>query len=55
MDYKNWYICKLIGNGAFAKVYLVKHVTIDKTGEKVTNYYAMKAINKNNIKDASYV
>lgn len=25
MDYENWYITNLIGSGAFAKVYLVKH------------------------------
>ena len=42
MDYKNWYICKLIGNGAFAKVYLVKHVTVDEVyGEVNVKYYAI--------------
>ena len=56
MDYKNWYICKLIGSGAFAKVYLVKHVTKDKeSGEEITKYFAMKAISKKNIQDASYI
>jgi serine/threonine protein kinase len=56
MDYKNWYICKLIGNGAFAKVYLVKHVTVDEVyGEVKVNYYAMKSISKSNIEDASFI
>ena len=29
MDYKNWYIQNLIGKGAYANVYLVKHIEID--------------------------
>ena len=33
MDYQNWYIINLIGNGAFAKVFLVKHKEIDENGE----------------------
>ena len=35
----------LIGDGAYAKVYLVKHFVKDrKTGEESTQHYAMKAI-----------
>lgn len=49
-DYENWRICNLIGNGAYAKVYQVKHMrtTGNVTQEKT---YAMKAIKKNRVKD----
>ena len=55
MDYENWEILKVIGQGAFAKVYLVKHCvpqTPDsKSGRKSneTKYYAMKAIKKSRV------
>jgi serine/threonine protein kinase len=50
IDCDNWTICKLIGCGAFAKVFLVRHNKTDKdTGEQTREYYAMKRIKKSNI------
>jgi hypothetical protein len=37
MDYENWYIDKMIGNGAYAQVFLVKHISVcPKTGGPIT-------------------
>ena len=54
MDYENWEILKVIGQGAFAKVYLVKHNvprTPDSKGSSKleAKYYAMKAIKKSRV------
>lgn len=48
MDYENWMVCRLIGKGAFAKVYLVKHLM---DGGK---YYAMKCIKKSMVMDKCF-
>jgi serine/threonine protein kinase len=56
MDYKNWYIQNLIGQGAYANVYLVKHIEIDMdTGQRITKSYAMKSINKLKVLDKKYM
>ena len=44
-------MCRLIGNGAFAKVYLVKK----KIDEDEFEYYAMKSINKGTVKQDKFV
>ena len=49
-DYENWFICSLIGQGAFAKVYLVR-----RTIGLSNRFYAMKAIKKSTIKDPVFV
>jgi len=54
MGYQNWYICSLIGTGAFAKVYQVKMVN-EIDGVLVEKYYAMKAIKKSKILDSQFV
>ena len=56
MDYNNWYIQNLIGKGAYANVYLVKHKEVDSTtGQMHTKAYAMKSINKLKVKDKKYM
>ena len=47
MDDENWVILKVIGQGAFAKVYLVKHC-VPRSSEP-PKYYAMKAIKKSRV------
>ena len=44
IDHEAWNVCKVIGQGAFSKVLLVKH-----KNEKEEKYYAMKSIRKSNI------
>jgi serine/threonine protein kinase len=51
MDYENWMVCRLIGKGAFAKVYLVKHLIEDGSESK---YYAMKCIKKSMVMDKCF-
>jgi serine/threonine protein kinase len=51
MDYQKWMVCKLIGKGAFAKVYLVKHLIDDGN---ITRYYAMKCIKKSMVMDKCF-
>lgn len=55
MDYENWYIDKMIGNGAYASVYLVKHISKDPQtmGPKV-QYFAMKCIKKSLVRESKY-
>ena len=40
MDYENWYIWNLLGNGAYAKVYLVTKNPRD--GKPLIKHFAMK-------------
>ena len=47
MDYENWMVIHLIGQGAFAKVFLVKHVVTQK-------YFAMKCIKKSMVMDKCF-
>ena len=42
-DYLNWFISKLIGAGAYANVYLVKHIEIQDEVASLKPY-AMKTI-----------
>ena len=55
MDYENWYIDKKIGNGAYAQVFLVKHVSkcSETCGPKI-KYYAMKSIKKSIVQESKY-
>lgn len=48
IDYQNWYVIKLLGQGAIAKVFLVARLfkVDDKSQIK---YYAMKIQNKSDI------
>lgn len=56
MDYENWYIQNLIGKGAYANVYFVKHIeTDDETAQLRTKAYAMKSINKLKVTDRKYI
>jgi serine/threonine protein kinase len=55
MDYENWYITNLIGSGAFAKVYLVKHKEKDENGELQIKHYAMKCIHKFKVANHKFV
>lgn len=55
MDYQNWYICNLLGNGAYAKVYLVKQVMKNpRDGKPLVKHYAMKQIRKSLVSDAKF-
>ena len=45
IDYENWYVIKLLGQGAVAKVFLVAHYYTQKD-EKITKFYAMKIQSK---------
>ena len=55
MDYENWYISNLIGSGAFAKVYLVKHKEENENGECQIKHYAMKCIHKSKVTTGKFV
>ena len=49
MDYENWMVYNVIGKGAFAKVYLVRHLA-----EHTQEFYAMKAIKKSLVMDKCF-
>lgn len=52
MDYENWMIYSVIGRGAFAKVFLVRHCfPVDGQEQK---FYAMKAIKKSLVMDKCF-
>jgi len=46
LDFENWYIRKLIGQGAYGKVYLVTHKTIVGKSKHVSKDYALKIYKK---------
>jgi serine/threonine protein kinase len=47
LDFDNWTIIKLLGSGAYAKVFLVKHTIKDNNGAILSEKnYAMKVLNK---------
>jgi hypothetical protein len=55
MFYQNWFISSLIGTGAFAKVYQVKHVEESSFGALSEKFYAMKAIKKSKLAGSTFL
>lgn len=45
LDFPNWYIKKVIGEGAYGKVYLITHA-YELDGKNITKDYALKIYKK---------
>ena len=55
IDFCNWKILKLIGQGAYAKVYLIQHKSISADGAPKLSQYAMKVYNKKQLIDSDLI
>ena len=54
LDFENWFIKKLIGKGAYGKVYLVQH-RYQKDDKIIRKDYALKIYNKDLLIDMNMI